>query len=380
MRKLLIRLAAGVLALVVLLTLLVSGAILAGRGAPRPRMLAYVHSGAGVFIIDAARAQSQRLVDDSSVDINLVWSPDGDHLAFVSRRHGSGEIYVASVIEPSRLIRLSKNSAEDNSPAWAADGAWLTFVSSRTGAQDIFISDIEGERLRNLTQSYSSEFRPAWSPDGKRIALVAQRDNNYEMFVLDVSCLPDADDCQPDRTMMHNLSLNPLTDETPIWSPDSRWLAFVSLQGDNFAALRQSNYEVYAVDLACLDELPHCVGSAVNLTRHSAYDRAPVWSPDGEMIAFVSERDLNSEIYVVKTLCLLRGEHCDFQPRNLTEHPASDYNPVWSPDGTEIAFVSTRDGASDIYLLETTCLHRAVACPVRRLTINSFVYAPVWRP
>ena len=60
-------------------------------------------------------------------------------------------------------------------------------------------------------------------------------------------------------------------------------------------------------------------------------------------IAFVSERDGNREIYVMDA----DGEN----PRNLTNHPSSDRDPSWSPDGKYIAFVSKRDGNREIYVI-----------------------------
>lgn len=65
---------------------------------------------------------------------------------------------------------------------------------------------------------------------------------------------------------------------------------------------------------------------------NSHYD--PVWSPDGTRIAFVSERDGNQEVYVVNA----DGTGLT----NLTRHPARDQDPIWSPNGTHIAFVSSR--------------------------------------
>ena len=73
----------------------------------------------------------------------------------------------------------------------------------------------------------------------------------------------------------------------------------------------------------------------VNLTNHPAGDFAPAWSPDGRRIAFTTGRDGNSEIYLINP----DGTNLV----NLTKHPAREAEPVWSPDGKHIAFVS--DGA-----------------------------------
>ena len=71
--------------------------------------------------------------------------------------------------------------------------------------------------------------------------------------------------------------------------------------------------------------------------------QTPAWSPDGRKLAFVSRRDGNSEIYVMNADGSEQG--------NLTQHPASDSHPSWSPDGRKLAFVSRRDGNSEIYVM-----------------------------
>jgi hypothetical protein len=105
------------------------------------------------------------------------------------------------------------------------------------------------------------------------------------------------------------------------------------------------------------------------LTDDGADDTSPVWSPDGSKIAFVSYRDGNAEIYVTSTL---GGEAI-----NLTQHPAKDWNPAWSPDGEWIAFASLRDSLYwELYLM------RADGSEVTRLTWwdDASDVEPTWGP
>lgn len=84
-------------------------------------------------------------------------------------------------------------------------------------------------------------------------------------------------------------------------------------------------------------------------------DWAPAWSPDGQTIAFVSNRDGNMEIYAVS----LDGSNL----RRLTAHEADDWAPAWSPDGRRIAFWSEREGGvAEVYVMD------ADGSNVRRIT------------
>jgi len=89
--------------------------------------------------------------------------------------------------------------------------------------------------------------------------------------------------------------------------------------------------------ISCKDE------GEVRLTNNPANDGLPSWSPDGKMIAFDSDRDGNWEIYVMGTDG--SGE------TNLTNNPADEAASSWSPDGKMIAFQSNRDGNSEIYIM-----------------------------
>lgn len=116
------------------------------------------------------------------------------------------------------------------------------------------------------------------------------------------------------------------SDEDPAWSPDGNRIAFTSD--------RSGNPEIYVADAD---------GSNVlRLTNNPAADYQPTWSPDGARIAFVSERSGNADLFAVD----LDGTN----PVRLTTSASRDVNPAWSRDG-RIAFTSDRDGRAEIYVI-----------------------------
>jgi Tol biopolymer transport system component len=84
-------------------------------------------------------------------------------------------------------------------------------------------------------------------------------------------------------------------------------------------------------------------------------DIAPAWSPDDTQVAFISARAGNWELFLI--------EIATGQEKRLTDSPAVDIAPVWSPDGKQIAFLSNREGVWAVYILEVKSaqVHKVIA-------------------
>jgi Tol biopolymer transport system component len=148
------------------------------------------------------------------------------------------------------------------------------------------------------------------------------------------------------------LTSNVAFDGEPAWSPDGQRIAFQSN--------REGTFEIYAMGAD---------GSGpTRLTSNSAVDRDPAWSPDGTRIAFMSDRDsLVGEIYAMNA-------DGSGQAR-LTSNSTPDSEPAWSPDGTRIAFRSYRGGNDEIFVMN------ADGSGETRLTSNgAFDGEPAWSP
>jgi Tol biopolymer transport system component len=164
-----------------------------------------------------------------------------------------------------------------------------------------------------------------------------------------------------DGTGTTRLTSNSAPDVNPAWSPDGERIAF--------ASDRDGNREIYVMNADGTQ--------VVRLTNNAAADYLPAWSPDGKLIAFVSERDGNAEIYVMNA----DGTN----PRRLTGNDAIDTEPAWSPDGRKIAFRSGRSfnfydpgwsvGNGNLYVMN------ADGSGITQLTSNAYPdMQPAWSP
>lgn len=141
--------------------------------------------------------------------------------------------------------------------------------------------------------------------------------------------------------------------EAPVWAPDGQSIAYDGLVGDS------ETRDIMLVTLA---------GPQIfQLTVLPDYDCYPSFSPDGEQIVYMSERDDNRDLYIMDR----NGNDL----ARLTEDPANDYEPAWSPDGDHIAFVSRRSGNSQIYLIDDQGRN------LRQLTdVPHLDWRPAWSP
>jgi len=192
----------------------------------------------------------------------------------------------------------------------------LAFASNRDGNVEIYAMKDDGSGITRLTNDAAEDARPAWSPDGARIAFESTR-GDLSPGTCGANCLYHIYVMNADGSGVARLTEAATNDLFPAWSPDGSRIAF--------ASGRDGNWEIYAMNAGG--------GGLSRLTDNPAEDFSPAWSPDGERIAFSSTRDeanpascdpnCNHELYVVNADGggLVR----------LTNNPAHDWDPAWSP-------------------------------------------------
>jgi dipeptidyl aminopeptidase/acylaminoacyl peptidase len=249
----------------------------------------------------------EALVDtEQASDLRL--SPDGSHLAFVlgqshkNDSHAPSEqsIYVLETATKKLRLLTQKATGTNNQPYWSPDSQHLVFVSNRSDSQNtqLYIISLHGgeaEALTNLTGSLST---PCWSPDGKTIAFLysSAREKEADPVVVDAEpCFNRIWLVSPETRESRPLTSEDCHVFEYAWSPDGTRLVVLTsphpnpAEGWYSAQLQLVNLETGMIQQICT--MPHQIG---RLT----------WSPDSSQIAFLSgimsdEGNISGEIYLV---------------------------------------------------------------------------------
>jgi hypothetical protein len=265
----------------------------------------------------------------------------------------------------NQLIAVSRAGGDYNvSPSVSPDGRYVAFFSSRDlFGIDLYVADaVTGRVVRRLASPTANRHfdaitflssSGAWSPDGSQFAFIALAQGSHEIAILNVEDARVIRRVQvPGVGAIHNVA----------WSPDGRTIAFSGMSG--------GLSDLYLVDVE---------GQAVRqLTNDRHADLHPTWSPDGRTLAFVTDRGPETDFQLLTYSPLLLAT-IDVATAQITVHApfprARHINPQYSPDGSDIYFVSDQDGFSDVYRLTpaTGAVHRItrVATGVAGITRTS---------
>lgn len=241
-----------------------------------------------------------------------------------------------------------------SSPVISPDGKWVTYTVRVTSLEEeksvtrIWMKPVNGGEAVPMTQKTSSARNPQWSPDGKYLSFISARnDDKSQVWVLnrkggEAQQLTDVEQGIEDYT----------------WHPEGTKLALVIKESKDqgkeekdkprpVVINRLQFKRDYAGYLDTLKSHIHVYDIAADslrqLTSGRFNEHDPVWSPDGQRIAFVSNRtenpdaNNNSDIWVIRS----NFKKSDQRLRQVTTNPGSDYAPAWSPDGSKLAYVSS---------------------------------------
>lgn len=290
---------------------------------------------------DFAKQLTHHGKDGSFYNEKPVFSPNGRLLAIFTNRNGYSEIYLISPIdgkEIARLVKGERNSALE-SLRWYTSGMSfspnsenLVFIAKSKGEDALNFFKIRGKDIF-LSKKFGlkSIVSPVWSPDGKMVAFTALNKASRNIYLYHL---------EQDNLLQLT---NDLYDEIDVaWFPDSKRIVFSSDRPhpENGVEITEDEmvfgyYNLHTFNLDNGDIDPVNVGPGNN--------REPVISPDGNKIAFISGRNGIDNIYV----------HYIDSARSLavTDAITGIASPTWNDKGDKLAFSTYYKNGFDVYVM-----------------------------
>lgn len=226
------------------------------------------------------------------------------------------------------------------------DGRRLVFIRIVEGREQLFVMGADGKNELQLTRGPVDHEDPIWSPDGRLIAFVKIEGASKVIHTISADGTNDRAITPTSRAAIH-----------PYWFPDGKRIAWCA--DDDVSPPAKNAASIFATDLE--------TGGTRTLIA-GGINTYPSISPDGRRIAFRKiVGEFNSDVFVAD----IDGRNA----RNLTNDPAWEGWPAWSPDGTKIAFAGNRNSNYQIFVMNPDGSNvRLVANTEGRAT------APRWSP
>jgi dipeptidyl aminopeptidase/acylaminoacyl peptidase len=255
-----------------------------------------------------------------SQDVHRLWSveeaqisPDGQRIAYSIRipdRPGAprAEPWVVE-LSTGRAVRLADENSDASGVRWSPDGRWIAYIATDGSAAQLTVARPDGTDRTALAPVTTTNHplpsageQIAWSPDSRQIAFVSATPG------------PETEAAQGDPIVITRYLYKPSHNEGNSRFNDNR------------------RTHIFVADVAAK--------KVRQLTSGDYYEHSIGWSPQGDQLLFVSNREANPDQFFNYDVFTVRP--ADGSIRRITQTKSAEYQPQWSPDGTRLAFLGTK--------------------------------------
>ncbi len=267
----------------------------------------------------------------ATVRATLQASADG-RIAFAVRAGDTSNIY-SMLPDGSDMQQLSTDSGNHLCASYSADATEIAYCGDGGGAFEVWKMNADGTEPTQVTHLEGQAFFPDASHDGTKFAFggVQGDDPQTQIYTVDAasgedlvaltSCEGQDSDCSNDY---------------PAWSPDDEVIIYIHT--DDYVNDTAVNSQVWVMDADGSNQHPLTTDSPLK-------DQVPNWSPDGMSIVYASGEGVAEGIWVMNWDGSDPHQLSGCAPDDESPCPeGEDFGPVWSPDGTQIAFLRSFQG------------------------------------
>jgi dipeptidyl aminopeptidase/acylaminoacyl peptidase len=300
--------------------------------------------------ISSAQTSKRSITLDDMAKIKSVGdpqvSPEGKWVAYtvgtvdVEKDRRDTDLWMVSWDGGEQIRLTSTADSSESSPRWSPDGRYLAFMATRGDEEEkkkgsqVWLLNRSGGEAQKLTEIKGGVAEYAWSPDSKRLVLAV---NDFD---------PNS---EPEKKEGWKRKTKP-----PI-----------VIDRYHFKQDREGYLGSLRTHLSLFDVEAR---KAEVLTSGKYDEQNPSWSPDGRYIAFVSNRTPDPDRNVDANIFIIEAK-AGAEPRQLTTHPGRDGGrPAWSPDGRFIAYLQGEDERYTAYSLNKLAVVPVAGGPARELT------------
>jgi TolB protein len=260
------------------------------------------------------------------------WAPDSMELVY-----SMGGALWRQRVDSEATEQLTDGAGYDYQPDWSPDGRYIVYTSGNGAGLELWMLDLQSKRAHQLTHDGAVALEPRWSPDGKRIVYVSTaHTRHFHLFIADISDgqLTTAKQLtEENRSTLPRYYYSAFDHEiNPTWTRDGKSVVFVSNRGRIHGT--GGIWRMPAVPGASATELRY---------EETNWRARPEESPDGKRLLYSSYLGRN---WLQLWLMPAQGG----EPFPLTYGDWDETEARWSPNGTMIAAISNRDGNTQLRL------------------------------